>query len=61
MTAAAASIGGLSAELTYAGPAPQTVGVQQMNMRVPALPPGDYPLQVSSGGVTSNSGLISVK
>ena len=61
MKAAAASIGGLPAELTYAGPAPQTVGVQQMNMRVPALPPGDYPLQVSSGGVSSNSGLISVK
>ncbi|HLY18290.1 MAG TPA: IPT/TIG domain-containing protein [Bryobacteraceae bacterium] len=56
-----ASIGGLSAKLTYAGPAPQTVGVAQMNIVAPALDPGDYPLQVTIAGVASNSGLLSVK
>jgi len=60
MAAPAASIGKLPAQLTYAGPAPQTVGVAQINMRVPALPPGDYQLQVTISGVASNSGLISV-
>ena len=60
ITAPAASIGNLPAQLLYAGPAPETVGVAQMNMRVPALLPGDYQLQVTLGGVASNSGLISI-
>jgi uncharacterized protein (TIGR03437 family) len=60
LTTPAASIGNLPAALLYAGPAPQTVGVAQMNMRVPALPAGDYQLQVTLGGVASNSGVISV-
>src|ERR1039457_2501288 len=55
-----ASIGDLPAVLKYAGIAPGTVGVAQMNMVVPALAAGDYALQVSIGGVKSNSGLISV-
>jgi uncharacterized protein (TIGR03437 family) len=61
LTAPAASIGDLAAQLTFAGPAPQTVGVAQMNMQVPALPPGDYQLQVTIGGAASNSGSISIK
>ena len=56
----AASIGNLPATLLYAGKAPGTQGVAQMNMRVPVLAPGDYPLVVTVGGVASNSGLISV-
>lgn len=60
MTAPAASIGNLPAQLLYAGPAPGTVGVAQMNMRVPTLLPGDYQLQVTLGSVASNSGLVSV-
>ena len=60
LTNPAASIGNLPAPLTYAGPTPGTVGVAQMNMRVPAVPPGDYELMVTVGGVTSNSGLVSV-
>lgn len=61
MKAPSATIGGLPAPLAYAGPAPETVGVQQMNMRVPDLTAGDYPLQVTAGGAQSNSGLVSVK
>jgi len=60
LTSPAASIGGLPARLTYAGPAPETVGVAQFNMVVPALQPGDYPLSVTVAGVSSNTGLLSV-
>ena len=60
MTAPAASIGNVPATLRYAGPAPLTVGVGQMNILVPDLAPGDYPLQVTISGVASNSGLISI-
>jgi uncharacterized protein (TIGR03437 family) len=56
-----ASMGNLPAQIAYAGPAPGTVGVAQINLKVPALPPGDYQLVVTMGGVKSNSGLISVK
>jgi uncharacterized protein (TIGR03437 family) len=55
-----ATIGSAAAVFTYAGPAPGTVGVQQVNLQVPHLPPGDYPLEITLGGVASNSGLISV-
>ncbi len=60
LAAPSATIGGQPAKLTYAGPAPLTVGVAQMNMVIPALNPGDYPLQITVGGVPSNSGLVSV-
>ena len=56
-----ASIGNLPAQIAYAGETPGTVGVAQMNLKVPALQPGDYQLSVTMGGVPSNSGLISVK
>jgi uncharacterized protein (TIGR03437 family) len=61
VTEASAAVGGLPAQLTYAGPAPQTVGVGQINIRLPVLAPGDYQLQVTVAGVPSNSGLISVR
>ncbi len=60
MTNPAATLGNLPAQLYYAGLAPGTVGVGQMNIVVPALPPGDYALQVILDGAASNSGLISV-
>jgi len=55
-----ATIGTASAQFTYVGPAPGSIGVQQVNVRVPNLPPGDYPLQITLGGVASNTGLVSV-
>jgi uncharacterized protein (TIGR03437 family) len=61
LVAPAASIDNLPAQIAYAGPAPGTVGVAQMNLKVPALQPGDYQLSVTISGVLSNSGLISVK
>jgi len=57
----AASIGNLPAQIAYAGPVSGTVGVAQINLKVPALQAGDYQLSVSIAGVQSNSGLIAIK
>lgn len=50
-----ATIGGLPAEVIYAGSAPGLVaGAVQWNIRVPQeLPPGEHPVVVSVGGVRS--------
>jgi uncharacterized protein (TIGR03437 family) len=56
-----AAIGGSSAQVDFAGLAPGFVGLYQVNIIVPQMSAGDYPLTISIGGVTSNSGLITVK
>ena len=48
----AIKIGGVPATVTYAGLAPNTVGLYQFNVVVPSVPPGDLPLSVEAGGVT---------
>ena len=55
-----AQVGGQNAEATFAGMAPGMVGVFQVNLRIPTLAPGDYPLAVGVGTAISNSALISV-
>ena len=55
-----ATVGGLDAEVTLAGMAPGAVGVFQVNLRVPTLPPGDYQLAVEVGASISNTALITV-
>jgi uncharacterized protein (TIGR03437 family) len=52
-------IGGVEAEVTFAGAAPFLVlGVVQVNARVPSsLPPGNASLQVIIGGVSSQPGM----
>ena len=60
MTSTTATVNNQPVQLLYAGPAPGTVGVAQINLQLPALPPGDYPVQVTINSVPSNSGLISV-
>jgi uncharacterized protein (TIGR03437 family) len=55
-----ATIGGQNVEVTFAGMAPGLVGVFQVNLRIPALAAGDYPLAVGVGSAFSNSGLITV-
>ena len=55
-----ATIAGQPATATFAGLVPTLVGVAQMNITVPALAPGDYPLVLTVGGTTSNSGTISI-
>jgi uncharacterized protein (TIGR03437 family) len=49
------TIGGVSAPVDFSGLSPQFVGVNQINVRVPAGAPtgGAVPLQISMGGLTS--------
>ncbi len=54
----AATIGSLDAGVAFAGLTPGTVGLFQVNVVVPSLPPGDYTLQVTVGVSKSNSPLV---
>ncbi len=59
----AVQIGGLDAEVTFAGAAPGYVsGLLQVNARVPAgVTPGDsVPVTVAVGGIASNTASIAV-
>jgi len=56
-----ATIGGQTAQVQFAGLAPGYVGLYQVNLMVPQLAPGDYPLTISVAGVASNSGTVSVR
>jgi uncharacterized protein (TIGR03437 family) len=58
---ATATVGGQSAQVTFAGLAPGYAGLYQVNILLPQLAPGDYPLQISAGGQMSNTQLISVR
>ncbi len=52
------SIGGIPAAVSYAGLAPQAVGLYQFNIVVPNVPPGDaLPLTFSQGGVAGTQTL----
>jgi len=47
-------IGGVAANVIFAGLSPQFVGVNQLNLVVPQVAPGNsVPLQISVGGITS--------
>lgn len=56
----AASIGGQAADVLFAGLAPGYMGTLQLNLRVPNLASGDYPLVVTIGGAQSNAPLVAV-
>jgi len=51
------SIGGTSVTPSYAGLAPNFVGLYQFNFTVPNVPNGDQPVVVSVGGVQAQSSL----
>jgi len=55
-----ATIGGQQVQVEFAGLTPTLAGVSQLNIVVPNLPPGDYSLMVSAGGVLSNSATVSI-
>ncbi len=55
-----ATVGGENAEVTFAAMAAGLVAVFQVNLRIPALQPGDYPLAVKVGSAISNTPLITV-
>jgi uncharacterized protein (TIGR03437 family) len=56
-----ATIGGQNVPVAFAGLAPGLVGLFQVNLAVPSLKSGDYPIQVSVGSVRSNSPLVSIR
>lgn len=56
-----ATIGGVSATVTFLGLTPGSVGLAQANITVPNLPSGDYPLTLTVAGLESTSALISVQ
>jgi uncharacterized protein (TIGR03437 family) len=56
-----ATIGNQPAQVIFAGLAPGYAGLYQVNVRVPALATGSYPIQVTAGGVMSNSSNVSVQ
>jgi len=59
---ASVTIGGQTAQVGFSGLTPGSVALYQANVTVPAdLTPGDYPVAISFGGITSSPAVISVK
>ena len=55
-----ATLRGLPANVGFSGLSPGSVGLFQVNLTVPALESGSYPLVISINGVASNSALVTV-
>ena len=56
-----ATIGGVEAQVAFAGLSPGFVGLNQVNIIVPELPPGDYPVKIAAAGIESNEALVTVE
>lgn len=56
-----ATIGGQPATVRYAGAAPGYAGLNQLNVTVPSLASGNYPVQISVGSTSSNTATVSVR
>jgi uncharacterized protein (TIGR03437 family) len=56
-----ASVGGESAQVIFAGLAPGYAGLYQVNVILPALPPGEYASQITVDGISSNPGWVSIR
>jgi uncharacterized protein (TIGR03437 family) len=56
-----ATIGGVEAQVLFAGLSPGFVGLGQVNLIVPELPPGDHLVKITAAGVGSNELLIAVE
>jgi uncharacterized protein (TIGR03437 family) len=61
MGSVTATIGGMPATVEFSGLAPGYTGLYQVNVLVPQLPSGSYPLQISANGVASNAAPISIR
>jgi len=59
-SAISATIGGSLAQSEFAGLAPGYAGVAQINLKVPALASGVYPLIVTAGGRASNAAQLAI-
>ncbi len=54
-------IGGVSAQVEFAGLSPQFVGVNQINVKIPSVAPGNsVPFQIVLGGITTSGTAIAV-
>ena len=60
VAATTATIGGQNATVMFSGMTPGVAGLAQANIVVPNLAPGDYPLQLTVGGIAANPGTVSV-
>jgi uncharacterized protein (TIGR03437 family) len=60
-TPVTATIGGQPATVVYAGLAPGYAGLYQINLVVPKLSPGNYPVQIFQAGGASNTPLVNVR
>jgi uncharacterized protein (TIGR03437 family) len=56
-----ASINGVPATVTFAGLTPGNVGLLQVNLQIPALPGGTFPIQIAVGDARSNAPSIAVQ
>jgi uncharacterized protein (TIGR03437 family) len=54
------TVGGRAATLEFAGLTPGFIGLMQVNVQIPAMAPGTYPVVVSIGGASSNSAMLTV-
>ena len=55
-----ASINGVPAIVIFAGMTPGNVGLLQVDIQVPAMPSGTYPIQIKAGEFTSNTASIAI-
>jgi len=55
-----ATLGGQSATVMFAGLTPGYIGLFQVNLRIPSLASGDFPLVISVGAARSNAPMVSV-
>jgi uncharacterized protein (TIGR03437 family) len=60
-TSVAVTIGSQPAEVVFAGLSPGFVGLTQVNLKIPNLAAGDYPLVVMVNGEKSNPATVTVK
>jgi uncharacterized protein (TIGR03437 family) len=54
------TVGGMPAQVLFAGMAPEFVGLVQINFQVPDLPAGNYPIEVVVGTAQSNTPAMTV-
>ena len=56
-----ATVDNQPADVVFAGMTPGFVGLAQVNLRIPNLLPGDYPLVITVNGEKSNAAMVTVK